>query len=172
MMDSFPKFFSMKFQLSIKHLIVSSSDMILLILTPIYFLDIYGAQSNHPSLAFIVVKKRHNTRFFTYHPDKKPPKTTDNMSIGCVVDTTIVHPYQHNFYLNSHNAYQGVNNPPLYHVLLDKIGFTKNELQLLTYHLCFTDPRSSASEAIPSVVHQADLAAWNARDLFCSDDEE
>ncbi|CAF4491202.1 unnamed protein product, partial [Rotaria magnacalcarata] len=36
----------------------------------------------------------------------------------------------------------------------------------LTYYLCFTDPRSSTSEAIPSLIHQADLAASNARDLF------
>jgi hypothetical protein len=54
---------------------------------------------------------------------------------------------------------------------LDEIGFTADELQLLTYHLCFTDARSSASEAIPSVVHQADIAALNARDLFCNEDE-
>jgi eukaryotic translation initiation factor 2C len=92
------------------------------------------------------------------------------MSIGAVIDTTIVHPYENNFYLNSHNAYQGVNHPSLYHVLLDEIAFTANELQLLTYHLCFTDPRSSASEAIPSVVHQADIAALKARDLFYHDD--
>jgi len=100
---------------------------------------------------------------------KKLPKETDNMSIGAIIDTTIVHPYENNFYLNSHNAYQGVNHPSLYHILLDEIGFTSNELQLLTYHLCFTDPRSSSSEAIPSVVHQADIAALNARDLFYND---
>jgi eukaryotic translation initiation factor 2C len=128
-----------------------------------------------------VVKKRHNTRFFTYNPNsnpprfsksKKPPKETDNMSIGAVIDTTIVHPYENDFYLNSHNAFQGVNHPSLYHVLLDEIGFTANQLQLLTYHLCFTDARSSASEAIPSVVHQADIAALKARDLFYNDDDE
>ncbi|UJR32710.1 hypothetical protein I4U23_020169 [Adineta vaga] len=143
------------------------------------FDQIYGEKVNHPLLTFIIVKKRHYTRFFTYHPNgnfrhtksKKSSEETDNMSIGCVIDTTIVHPYQHNFYLNSHNAYQGVNHPPLYHVLLDEISFTVDELQLLTYHLCFTDPRSIATEAIPSVVHQADLAALNARDLFCNDEK-
>ena len=93
------------------------------------------------------------------------------MSIGAVIDSTIVHPYQTNFYLNSHNAYQGVNHPSLYHVLLDEIGFTIKELQLLTHSLCFADPRSSASEAIPSVVHQADVAAFKARDLFYDDDQ-
>jgi eukaryotic translation initiation factor 2C len=92
------------------------------------------------------------------------------MKIGAVIDTTIVHPYQNNFYLNSHNAFQGVNHPSLYHVLLDEIGFTADELQLLTYHLCFTDPWSSAAEAIPSVVHQANIAALKARDLFYDDE--
>ncbi|CAF2535436.1 unnamed protein product [Rotaria sp. Silwood2] len=147
------------------------------------FNDIYGHPKEHPSLTFIVVKKRHNTRFFTYNQNpvqqnnrnssrsKKIPKETDNMSIGAVIDTTIVQPNENNFYLNSHTAYQGVNRPPHYHVLLNGIGFTTNELQLLTFHLCFTDPRSSAAEAIPSVVHQADLAAFNARDLFYNDDD-
>jgi eukaryotic translation initiation factor 2C len=92
------------------------------------------------------------------------------MKIGAVIDTTIVHPYQNNFYLNSHNALQGVNHPSLYHVLLDEIGFTADELQILTYHLCFTDPWSSAAEAIPSVVHQTDIVALKARDLFYDDE--
>jgi eukaryotic translation initiation factor 2C len=142
-------------------------------------LEVYGDKTKHPLLTLIIVKRRHNTRFFIYNPkdnqfqieSNKSPEETNNMSIGCVIDTTIVHPYQHNFYLNSHNAYQGVNHPPLYHVLLDEIGFTPDELQLLTYYLCFTDPRSSASEAVPSVVHQADVAALNARDLFYSNNE-
>lgn len=127
----------------------------------------YGEESNHPRLTMIVVKKRHNTRFFAYNSEKDE---TNNLAIGAVIDTTIVHPYQNNFYLNSHTAFQGVNHPSLYHVLLDEINFTADELQLLTYHLCFTDPRSSAAEAIPSVVHQADIAALKARDLFYDDE--
>lgn len=128
----------------------------------------YGDKSEHPLLTFIVVKKRHNTRFFTYNQIRNE---TNNISIGSVIDTTITHPYQNNFYLNSHRALQGVNRPSLYHVILDEINFTSDELQLLTYHLCFTDPRSSSSEAIPSIVHQADIAALKARDLFYDDDE-
>ncbi|CAF3582060.1 unnamed protein product [Adineta steineri] len=143
------------------------------------FNNMYGDKSKHPLLTLVIVKKRHNTRFFTYNPNaiqknprsKKQIEETDNMSIGCVIDTTIVHPYQYNFYINSHNAYQGVNHPSLYHVLLNEIEFTADQLQLLTYLLCFTDPRSSASEAIPSVVHQADKAAFNARDLFFNDED-
>ncbi|CAF1105532.1 unnamed protein product [Adineta ricciae] len=118
------------------------------------FDQIYGTESNHPSLAFVIVQKHHNTRFFTYHPNrklhktisKKSPEDTDNISIE-------------------------VNNPPPYHVLEDQTGLTPNELQLLIYHVCFTDPRSSSSEVVPSVVHQTDLAALNARDSFCTDEE-
>lgn len=140
-------------------------------------LEKYGDKTNHPLLTLIHVRKRHDTRFFIYQPDGDPLQTesnrtietTANMSIGCVIDTTIVHPYEHDFYLNSHNADRGVNNPALYHVLLNEIGFTADELQLLTYHLCYTDPRSSSSEAVPSVVHQASVAVSNARDLFNSD---
>ncbi|CAF1151082.1 unnamed protein product [Adineta steineri] len=142
------------------------------------FDKMYGDKTKHPLLTVVAVKRRHNTCFFTYNSDpnqetsksEDSSRVTDNMSIGCVIDTTIVHPYQHDFYLNSHSTYRGVNRPPLYHVLLDEIGFTADELQLLTYHLCFTDARSSASEAIPSVAHQASIAALNARDLFCNDD--
>ena len=128
---------------------------------------VYGDKSNHPLLSLIVVKKRHNTRFFAYNQETS---VTSNLAIGAAIDTTIVHPYQNNFYLNSHTAFQGVNHPSLYHVLLDEIQFTVDELQLLTYHLCFTDPRSSAAEAIPSVVHHADIAALKARELFYNDD--
>ncbi|CAF0853236.1 unnamed protein product [Rotaria sordida] len=149
------------------------------------FTNVYGDETRHPLLTLTIVKKRHNTRFFTYNPNpdqsssngnfrrtRRPPRETDNMSIGAVIDTTIVHRNHINFYLNSHNAFQGVNRPSHYHVLLNGIGLTTNQLQLLTFHLCFADPRSSAAEAIPSVVHQADIAALNARNLFYNDDND
>ncbi|CAF3133088.1 unnamed protein product [Rotaria sp. Silwood2] len=70
------------------------------------------------------------------------------MSIDAVIYTTIVQPNQNNFYLNPHTTYQGVNRPPHYHVLLNDIGLTTSELQLLTFHLCFTDPRLSSSTTV------------------------
>jgi len=38
--------------------------------------------------------------------------------------------------------------------------------------MLYRSSRSSASEAIPSVVHQADAAAEKARDLFYNDDNQ
>ena len=130
-------------------------------LDDLFISEIYQKQSE-PLLTFVVVKKRHHTRFFSLDDRNQ----TINIPSGLVVDTDIVHPKQFSFFLNSHRALQGTNRPALYHVLYDEIKFTADELQLLTYYLCFTDPRSSTSEAIPSLVHQADLAASNARDLF------
>jgi len=57
-----------------------------------------------PKITFIIVKKRHNTRFFVGDPNTK---MMENVQPGTVVDTDIVHPEGFDFYLNSHAALQG-----------------------------------------------------------------
>lgn len=52
-----------------------------------------------PKLTFVVVKKRHNTRFFAYDG-----KMTTNVEAGTVVDQQITHPSQFDFYLCSQAA--------------------------------------------------------------------
>ncbi|CAF1268837.1 unnamed protein product [Rotaria magnacalcarata] len=95
------------------------------------FDETYGNQNTHPCLTFIIVQKDHNTRFFIKYSnnrsrsrDGRPPPKYINMPIGAVIDTTIVHSNNTNFYLNSHNAYQNVNQPSYYHVLLNEIELT------------------------------------------------
>ena len=61
-------------------------------------LDVYGKQAL-PKLTFIVVKKRHNTRFFLYENGQ-----TLNVQAGTVVDQDITHPSQFDFYLCSQAA--------------------------------------------------------------------
>lgn len=75
-----------------------------------------------PKITFIIVKKRHNTRFFLRDPatgnvSNVPPGIVsifDNyinfishIYLGTIVDTDIVHPNGFDFYLNSHAAIQG-----------------------------------------------------------------
>jgi hypothetical protein len=74
-----------------------------------------------PKITFIIVKKRHNTRFFVREPNVKmmnnvqPGKSILIKKtfvwclylLGTVVDTGIVHPQGFDFYLNSHAAIQG-----------------------------------------------------------------
>lgn len=58
-----------------------------------------------PPITFVVVQKRHHTRFFP-----TPGSATDrsgNVAPGCVVDTTVVHPREFDFYLQSHAGIQG-----------------------------------------------------------------
>jgi eukaryotic translation initiation factor 2C len=63
-----------------------------------FFKAIYGNRTQ-PKLTFIVVKKRHNTRFFVYDG-----QTTKNVEAGTVVDQQIAHPSQFDFYLCSQAA--------------------------------------------------------------------
>ncbi|CAF1190043.1 unnamed protein product [Rotaria sordida] len=81
-----------------------------------------------PKLAFIVVKKRHNTRFFLYDNNQ-----TTNVQAGTVIDQNIIHPTQFDFYLCSQAAIMGTSRPALYHVLYDEIGFSSDDIQQLTY---------------------------------------
>ncbi|CAF1109966.1 unnamed protein product [Didymodactylos carnosus] len=115
-----------------------------------------------PKITFLVVKKRHNTRFFVYDQHQN---TTSNVQAGTVVDTHIVHPSLFDFYLNSHAAIMGTSHPVLYHVLYDEIGFTSDEIQQLTYYLCHADVRCTKAVSIPAPAHYAHLAAYHSRDL-------
>jgi eukaryotic translation initiation factor 2C len=49
-----------------------------------------------PRITFIIVKKRHNTRFFAYDG-----QCTNNLEAGTVIDQDITHPSQFDFYLCS-----------------------------------------------------------------------
>ena len=62
------------------------------------FLGVYGSRPL-PSITFIVVKKRHNTRFFLYENNQ-----TLNVQPGTVIDQDITHPSQFDFYLCSQAA--------------------------------------------------------------------
>ncbi|CAF1041399.1 unnamed protein product [Rotaria sordida] len=127
---------------------------------------VYGDRSL-PKLIFIVVKKRHNTRFFLYDG-----KQTMNVQAGTVIDQDITHPSQFDFYLCSQAAIMGTSRPTLYHVLHDDIGFSSDDVQQLTYWLCHTDMRCTKSVSIPSPVHYAHLAAYGSRALKFNDDRE
>ncbi|CAF2681440.1 unnamed protein product [Rotaria sp. Silwood2] len=127
---------------------------------------VYGKEPL-PQLAFIVVKKRHNTRFFLYDGNQ-----TINVQAGTVIDQNIIHPSQFDFYLCSQAAIMGTSRPALYHVLHDDIGFSSDDIQQLTYWLCHTDMRCTKSVSIPAPVHYAHLAAYASRALKFGEDQD
>ena len=123
--------------------------------------------SYQPKITFIVVQKRHHTRFF---PDKNEKKNNvgrgNNVPPGTTVDTVITHPNQHDFYLCSHAAIQGTSRPCHYHVIWDDSDFGADALQLFTYQLCHVFWRCNRSVSYPAPTYYAHRDAAHARALL------
>ncbi|KAF5937660.1 hypothetical protein HYC85_025166 [Camellia sinensis] len=117
-----------------------------------------------PPVTFVVVQKRHHTRLFpAQHNDRNSTDRSGNILPGTVVDTTICHPTEFDFYLCSHAGIQGTSRPTHYHVLYDENKFTADALQLLTNNLCYTYARCTRSVSIVPPAYYAHLAAFRAR---------
>ena len=86
-----------------------------------------------PKLTFVVVQKRHNTRFFVSAPSDAD--RSGNIPAGTVVDSAVCHPSEYDFFLCSHGGLKGTSRPVHYHVLLDEIGIGPDNLQNLCYRL-------------------------------------
>lgn len=118
-----------------------------------------------PPVTFIVVQKRHHTRLFAHnHRDRNSvDKRSGNILPGTVVDSTICHPTEFDFYLCSHAGIQGTSRPAHYHVLWDDNRFSADALQSLTNNLCYTYARCTRSVSIVPPAYYAHLAAFRAR---------
>ncbi|GMJ10787.1 ARGONAUTE 5 [Hibiscus trionum] len=114
-----------------------------------------------PPVTFVVVQKRHHTRFFP--TDRNKADRSGNILPGTVVDTKICHPTEFDFYLNSHAGIKGTSRPTHYHVLYDENRFSADLLQMLTNSLCYTYARCTKSVSIVPPAYYAHLAAYRAR---------
>ncbi|MCO5609555.1 hypothetical protein L7F22_063784 [Adiantum nelumboides] len=112
-----------------------------------------------PKVTFIVVQKRHHTRFFP----KQHRTKNGNIVPGTVVDEVICHPINFDFYLCSHFGIKGTSRPAHYHVLRDENGFTVDQIQQLTNDLCFMYVRCTRAVSIVPPCYYAHLAATRAR---------
>lgn len=116
-----------------------------------------------PKVTFIVVQKRHHTRFFPNTEKRCPTLRNGNLQPGTVVDSTICQPKIFDFYLCSHAGIKGTSKPAHYNVLQDENGFTADDIQRLTNDLCFTYARCTRSVSIVPACYYAHLAAKRAR---------
>ncbi|PPD75856.1 hypothetical protein GOBAR_DD27218 [Gossypium barbadense] len=114
-----------------------------------------------PRVTFVVVQKRHHTRLFP--TDRNKTDRSGNILPGTVVDTSICHPTEFDFYLNSHAGIQGTSKATRYHGLFDENGFSADILQVLTNSLCYTYARCTKSVSIVPPAYYAHLAAYRAR---------
>ncbi|KAI1701124.1 piwi domain-containing protein [Ditylenchus destructor] len=117
-------------------------------------------------VTLIVSNKLQNVRFFAaqINPGAKPPE--QNIKPGTIVDTMAVHPTYVEFFLNSHRAIQGTARTPKYTVLYDDNGLTMDQLQSMTYHLCFGHQIVYLPTSLPSPVYIAELYAKRGYNLY------
>jgi len=115
-----------------------------------------------PQITFVVVQKRHHTRFFPTNPRESDDRNM-NVRAGTVVDTDITHPTALEYYLVSHASIQGVARPTKYRVLYDEATMNEDQLEELTYYLCHMFSRCTRSVSYPAPTYYAHLAAFRAR---------
>ncbi|KAL9453733.1 hypothetical protein AB3S75_009356 [Citrus x aurantiifolia] len=109
-------------------------------------------EADIPKFTVIVAQKNHHTKLFQASgPENVPP--------GTVVDTRIVHPRNYDFYMCAHAGMIGTSRPAHYHVLLDEIGFSPDDLQNLIHSLSYVYQRSTTAISIVAPICYAHLAA-------------
>lgn len=113
-----------------------------------------------PKITVIVATKRHHIRLFPApgHGDKN-----ENPHPGTLIESTVCHPFQWDFYLNSHSAIQGTARPVHYHVLHDENKCDPDRLQAMIYGQCYQYARSTTPVSLHPAIYYADIAAGRAR---------
>ncbi|KAL1822152.1 hypothetical protein ACET3Z_008930 [Daucus carota] len=76
----------------------------------------------NPKFVVIITQKNHHTSYV--HP-------------GTVIDNTICHAQNNDFYLCAQIAITGTTRPTHYHVLLNQVGFSPDDLQELVHSLSY-----------------------------------
>ncbi|KAJ0469097.1 putative post-transcriptional gene silencing PAZ-Argonaute family protein [Helianthus annuus] len=112
------------------------------------FLD----ESWEPKFMVIVAQKTHHTKFFQTNSDYNVPP-------GTIVDNKVCHPKYNDFYLCAQNGPIGTTRPTHYHVLLDQIGFSADQLQELVHSLSYVYQRSTTAISVVAPICYAHLAA-------------
>ncbi|KAJ2950139.1 hypothetical protein O0L34_g11489 [Tuta absoluta] len=114
-----------------------------------------------PEVLFLLVQKRHHTRFF----NANPKIANQNVEPGTVVDTHIVHAKELDFYLVSHAAIKGTARPTRYHAVCNDGKIPHDEVEQLTYYLCHLYSRCMRAVSYPTPTYYAHLACLRARSL-------
>ncbi|KAH8018342.1 hypothetical protein HPB51_003063 [Rhipicephalus microplus] len=124
-------------------------------------------ETYEPALTFIVVQKRHHTRFMPAN-DRDGVGKCKNVPPGTTVDSVVTHPLDFDFFLCSHFGIQGTSKPSHYYIVWDDSDFSADDLQKLSFYLCHTYARCSRSVSIPAPVYYAHLAASRAKNHVIS----
>lgn len=111
--------------------------------------QLYGNQDYR--LAFVIVTKRLNTRFF-FNKGNPPP--------GTVVDDVVTSPIKYDFFIVSQQVRQGTITPTSYNVIYDNFGLDPDKMQRLTYKLTHMYFNCSNTVRVPAPCHYAHKLAF------------
>jgi eukaryotic translation initiation factor 2C len=125
-----------------------------------------------PKLTLVVCNKLQNVRFFNKNIDSRAKPPDQNLKPGTIIDTSAVHPEFAEFYLNSHRALQGTARTPKYTVVYDDSEHDLDELERLTYDLCFGHQIVPSPISLPAPVLIASEYAKRGRNLYNSLSDE
>lgn len=102
-------------------------------------------------LAFIIVSKRINTRYFVNRQNPSP---------GTVVDDIITLPERYDFFLVSQSVRQGTVSPTSYNVISDNMGLSADKIQILAYKMTHLYYNWSGTLRVPAVCQYAHKLAF------------
>ncbi|XP_040580324.1 protein argonaute-2-like [Lepeophtheirus salmonis] len=125
-------------------------------------LALEGDEGYRPGITFIILQRRHNTRLFCSDPADASGRS-GNVPAGTCLDNTITHPHRFDFYLASHYGIQGTSRPTYYRVMWDDNNLSAEEIQSLTYMMCYCYARCTRSVTVPAPTYYAHLAAVRTR---------
>ncbi|EGT34479.1 hypothetical protein CAEBREN_05615 [Caenorhabditis brenneri] len=124
------------------------------------------APGYQPTITYIVVTKRHHTRFFLKGSTKGHETQGFNVLPGTLVEDTVTTKDYYDFYLTTQVGQKGVAKPTHYYILHDtwkpKVTFWPTVTHALTYMFC----RATSTVSLPAPVLYAHLAAKRAKECL------
>ena len=114
-----------------------------------------GNLPTDPKIAFLVVNKRINARFYHNQGGK-----VYNPPLGTVIDREVVQKNGYDFYIMPAKATQGAMTPTHFHVIYDDTGLRCDEIQQLAYRMCYSYYNWSGSIRVPAPCQYAHKLAY------------
>jgi eukaryotic translation initiation factor 2C len=113
------------------------------------------------NITYIVVQKRHHIRFFPMNIDHRDE--SGNCSPGTIVNSVITEPGRPEFFLQSHSGIKGTSRSAHYYILLNENRFEIEDIQKLSYYLCYTNARCTRSVSLVPPISYANLMSTRAK---------
>ncbi|KAI6233726.1 hypothetical protein M3Y99_00888000 [Aphelenchoides fujianensis] len=119
-------------------------------------------------LVFVVATRLHNICFTPAQPPADPnaKNSERNLRAGTCVDTTITHPCIPEFFLLGHVGELGTAKVPRYNVLHNEPKVDMEDLQRITFHLCFGHQIVNKPTSLPTPVFVASEMAKRGRNVY------